>query len=288
MTSKEARFGIIDKMRTRFPLQWLFELAQVSRTGYYKWKKARQTMNQRKEKEVLLESHMLSIHRLHPYYGYLRMTIALRKEGFFVNHKKVYRLMRKLGIRSVIRKKRRFFGKQASVVNPNRLNRQFHADVPLYKLVTDITYIRVGERFAYLSAIQDLFNNEIVAWRISEQNDLALVSETLDVLSEHADLKGAILHSDQGYQYTSKPFNRKLKQLGMLGSHSRRGNCLDNACIESFFSHLKTEKIYLNKPETLAQAEKQIEEYISFYNQNRFQRKLSNRSPVEYRETVAA
>ncbi len=288
MTRKEARFEIIEGMRTRYSLKWLLELAHVSRAGYYKWRKNQQTTQQRKQEEELLESHMLSIHRIHPYFGYLRMTVALRREGILVNHKKVYRLMKKLGIRSVIRKKRRFFGKQASVVNANRLDRQFQADSPLSKLVTDITYIRAGERFVYLSVIQDLFNNEIVAWRLSERNDLALVSETLDVLSKNVNMEGVILHSDQGFQYTSKPFNRKLKRLGMLGSHSRRGNCLDNACIESFFSHLKTEKIYLTKPGTLAEVEQHVREYISFYNENRFQKKLNNRSPIEYRETVAA
>ncbi|AOK90567.1 integrase [Paenibacillus polymyxa] len=288
MTRKEARFEIIEGMRTRYSLKWLLELAHVSRAGYYKWRKTQQTTQQRKQEEELLESRMLSIHRIHPYFGYLRMTVALRREGILVNHKKVYRLMKKLGIRSVIRKKRRFFGKQASVVNANRLDRQFQADSPLSKLVTDITYIRSGERFVYLSVIQDLFNNEIVAWRLSERNDLALVSETLDVLSKNVNMEGVILHSDQGFQYTSKPFNRKLKRLGMLGSHSRRGNCLDNACIESFFSHLKTEKIYLTKPGTLAKVEQHVREYISFYNENRFQKKLNNRSPIEYRETVAA
>lgn len=104
--------------------------------------------------------------------------------------------MRKWGIQSVIRKKRRFFGKQGSVVNPNRLDRQFQATSPLSKLVTDITYIRVGERFVYLSTIQDLFNNEIVAWRLSQRNDLALVNETLDALSKDVNMEGVILHSD--------------------------------------------------------------------------------------------
>lgn len=94
------------------------------------------------------------------------------------------------------------------------------------------------------------------------------------------DLSGVILHSDQGFQYTSKPFNRKLKQLGMLGSHSWRGNRLDNACIESFFSHLKTEKVYLNKAANKAEVEQQVSEYILFYNQNRFQKELNDRSLV--------
>ncbi len=91
----------------------------------------------------------------------------------------------------------------------------------------------------YLSVIQDLYNNEIVAWHLSERNDLALVLETLDRLRQHVDLSGVILHSDQGFQYTSKPFNRKLNQLGILGSHSRRVNCLDNACTRVFFLSFK-------------------------------------------------
>ncbi|OMF04286.1 transposase [Paenibacillus amylolyticus] len=288
MTSKDARFQIIEDLRAHHRLVWLLKLAAVSRSGYYKWRKSRQATSERRQKDHELESHLLAIHRVHPYFGYLRMTVALRREGLRVNHKKVYRLMKQLGICSVIRKKRRFFGKQVSVVNPNRLERQFQADTPRTKLVTDITYIRAGEHFVYLSVVQDLYNNEIVAWHLSERNDLALVHNTLDRLCQHVDLSGVILHSDQGFQYTSKPFNRKLKQLGILGSHSRRGNCLDNACIESFFSHLKTEKIYLNTAANKAEVEQQVSEYILFYNQNRFQKKLNDRSPVEYRETAAA
>lgn len=272
MTSKAARFQIIEDLRVRHRLVWLLKLAAVSRSGYYKWRKSLQAAKERRQKQHELESHLLAIHRIHPYFGYLRMTVALRREGIRVNHKKVYRLMKQLEICSVIRKKRRFFGKQASVVNPNRLERQFKADTPRTKLVTDITYIRAGEQFVYLSVIQDLYNNEIVAWHLSERNDLALVHETLDRLRQHVDVSGVILHSDQGFQYTSKPFNRKLKQLGMLGSHSRRGNCLDNACIESFFSHLKSEKIYLNEAANKAEVEQQVSEYILFYNQNRFQK----------------
>jgi len=267
---------------------WLLKLAGISRAGYYKWRQKTSKPNSRVLQEQLLEGHIMAIHRLHPYFGYPRMTVALKREGIHVNHKRVYRLMKKLEIRSVIRKKRRYFGKQASVIHPNRLERQFHAETPLRKLVTDITYIRVGERFVYLSAIQDLFNNEVVAWHLSERNDLALVTKTVDILSQKTDLNGVLLHSDQGFQYTSKPFNHKLTELGILGSHSRRGNCFDNASIESFFSHLKTEQIYLTNPQTMADLEQAIQEYISFYNHGRFQKKLNDRSPVEYRETIAA
>ncbi|MBE7683912.1 IS3 family transposase, partial [Paenibacillus sp. P13VS] len=115
MTSKAARFQIIEDLRARLGLAWLLKLAAVSRSGYYKWRKSIAAAKERRHKEHELESHLLAIHRVHPYFGYLRMTVALRREGLRVNHKKVYRLMKQLGICSVIRKKRRFFGKQASV-----------------------------------------------------------------------------------------------------------------------------------------------------------------------------
>ncbi len=121
MTSKAARFQIIEDLRARHGLAWLLKLAAVSRLGYYKWRKSITATKERRQKEHELESHLLAIHRV----GYLRMTVALRREGLRVNHKKVYRLMKQLGICSVIRKKRRFFGKQASVVNPNRLELSF-------------------------------------------------------------------------------------------------------------------------------------------------------------------
>ncbi|WP_215157162.1 DDE-type integrase/transposase/recombinase [Paenibacillus sp. ISL-20] len=148
----------------------------------------------------------------------MRITVALKREGLHVNHKRVYRLMKKLSIRSVIRRKRRFFGQQASVVHPNRLERNFQSDTPLQKLVTDITYIRAGERFVYLSAIQDLYNNDVVAWHLPERNDLALVTYTVDKLTKKADLSSVLLHSDQGFQCTSKPFNRKLTKVSLVAT----------------------------------------------------------------------
>lgn len=123
-------------MRTQYPLSWLFCFAKVSRAGYYKWRKSSDATVLRREEEANLKEHILSIHRIHPYYGYLRMKVALRKEGLHINHKRVYRWMKELSIRSVSRKKRRFFGRQASVVNPDRLERQFNAEAHLKKLYT--------------------------------------------------------------------------------------------------------------------------------------------------------
>jgi len=161
---KTERFLIIDELRKKHPLAWLLEMGEVSKAGYYKWRKNRSKTALRLEKDLLLQEHILAIHKLHPYFGYKRMTRALSREGIVVNHKRVRRLMRELGIKSVIRKKRPFYGRRGSVVFPNVLNREFYAENPFQKLVTDITYIRVGDTFAYLSAVLDLYNNEIVAW----------------------------------------------------------------------------------------------------------------------------
>jgi putative transposase len=269
-------------------LTCLLEIAEVSRAGYYKWRKARERASHHAQQEHILKDHIMAIHRLHPYYGYLRMTVALRKEGFLVNHKRVYRLMKELGIRSVIRKKRRFFGKQQSVVFPNRLNRKFSAAALNKKWVTDVTYLPINGGFVYLSAIQDLYNNEIIAYHVSKRNDLSLVMKTLEKACENREVVKTLIHSDQGFQYTSRQYSKKLEQLGMVGSHSRKGNCLDNACIESFFSHLKSEMLLLQCPETLDELYRAIDQYITFYNHECSQKRLGDRSPVEYREAIAA
>ncbi|EID42371.1 hypothetical protein B4168_3511 [Anoxybacillus flavithermus] len=288
MILKAERFLIIEELRKKHPLVWLLQIGEVSKAGYYKWRKNRSKRALRLEEDLLLKEHLLAIHKIHPYFGYKRMTRALSREGIMVNHKRVRRLMRELGIQSVIRKKRPFYGRRGSVVFPNVLNREFCADHSFQKLVTDITYVRVGDTFAYLSAVLDLYNNEIVAWELSERNDLELVLNTLKQLEEKPFSKNALLHSDQGFQYTTKSYENQLQELKIQGSHSRRGNCHDNACIESFFSHLKTEKLYLVRPKTIKQAHQAIEEYIDFYNHSRFQEKLNGLSPIEYREKAAA
>jgi putative transposase len=145
-----------------------------------------------------------------------------------------------------------------------------------------------GTRFYYLSAIQDLFNNEIVASQLSQRNDVQLVLDTIEKWTRKRDVCGAVLHSDQGFQYTSQAYNKRLEVLSVKGSHSRKATCLDNACIESFFSHLKTEKLYLHQFKSEAAIHQAIEDYIYFYNYQRFQAKLKQRAPIEYRHALAA
>jgi putative transposase len=281
---KEKRFEIIDELGMKYSITHLCSIAQVSRAGYYKWKKNDEKRAERRSLDANTMEHILAIHRLHPYYGYFRMQTALRREGIVVNHKRVRRLMRILGIRSIIRKKRSFAGRKPSVVFPNVLQREFRAAAPKQKLVTDITYVRIGDHFAYLSVIMDLFNNEILSWKLSSRNDFQLVVDTVKGIQA----EGALLHSDQGFQYTSKSYATLLKTKELVGSHSRRENCYDNACMESFFSHLKAEKLYLEKPKDEVSAHTMITEFIAYYNAERFQKRLGDRSPIEFREAIAA
>ncbi|TXK68121.1 DDE-type integrase/transposase/recombinase [Paenibacillus sp. N3.4] len=155
----------------------------------------------------------MAIYFAYPYFGYPRMMTALWEAGYRVNHKKVWRLMKELSIQSVIRKKRNRSNYTPSIVYPNRLKRQFHAIGPCQKVVTDITYISNGTRFYYLSAIQDLFNNEIVAWQLSERNDVKLVLDTIDQWTRKRDVAEAVLHLDQGFQYTSQAYNTRLEAI---------------------------------------------------------------------------
>lgn len=275
-------------LRKEYSLGWLLQIADVSRPGYYKWLRNREHLSTRRLENQEIKKHILAIHKLRPYYGYLRIVIALSYEGYNVNHKRVYRLMKELGIQAVIRKKRRYFGGESSFVQPNRLDRNFKATAPNQKLATDVTYIPFNNQNLYLSVIQDLYHNEIVAYQLSDRNDVKLVIDTISKLDKKTDGTETIIHSDQGFQYTSILYNNRLEELGLLGSHSRKGNCLDNACIESFFSHLKTEMLYLNKYMTLEELYQAIDDYIEFYNNERFQKRLNYFSPVQYKEAMAA
>lgn len=268
-------------MRAHSSLETLLHFSGLSRSGYYKWRMAISRVNS----EADITAHIKAIHSMRPFYGYRRITVALLREGFAVNHKRVYRLMRKLGIQSVIRKKRRYFGKSGSTVFPNLLERNFKVQLPNKKVATDITYLPTTSGFIYLSVVQDLCTNEIVAHALSSRNDLALVLATFDKLRA---MRGAVVHSDQGFQYTHKLYCNQLEKLQLQGSHSRKGNCLDNACVESFFSHLKAEVFLKNSVQGKEETSALIEEYIRFYNTKRFQKRLGQLSPVEYREKLAA
>ncbi|MEC0373691.1 IS3 family transposase [Paenibacillus chibensis] len=285
---KEQRFKLIEQAADIGQVAKHCQLLGVSRSGYYAYLKRKKNDRDAEAKRLIRTVYK----RYEGKYGYRQIQLFLwQDEGVWMNHKKVLRLMQELGLKANIRKKRRFnmAYKAAERVAENLLKRNFTAEKPNQKWVTDITQYRVGERWLYLSAVKDLFNNEIVAYQLSERNDNELVLRTFaKAFAKQKDVTGLVVHSDQGFQYTSHAYHDMLPKVSAQISMSRRGNCLDNASMESFFSHLKTEGLYPYDIRNLAEAQRRIEKYIRFYNRKRPQRKLNKLAPVEYRRQLTA
>lgn len=217
-------------------------------------------------------------------YGSKRICSYINKNfDLRVNHKRVYRIMKELGVKSIIRNQA-YKGKSWSErICKNILNRDFNAKRPLQKLCMDITQITLNKQILYLNAVKDIFNNQIVAYDIGEKNNFSLVKNTLEKLFKLPLDKECILHTDQGFQYTEEKYCDMLKKRGIIQSMSRKGNCWDNVPIEIFFGHLKSELIYLlNKNISYKDLYSSIENYIDFYNNERIQMKLGGLSPIEY------
>ena len=218
-------------------------------------------------------------------YGYRRITLELKNRGFFINHKTVYRLMGKLGIRCMIRpKKYKSYRGQIGKVAPNILCRDFYAEKPNMKWSTDVTeFALLGEKI-YLSPIIDLFNGEVISYEISKHPTYQLINNMLNkAFDKHFDLTALVFHSDQGWHYQMREYQKKLKDKGIIQSMSRKGNCLDNSPVENFFGILKSEFYYGAKFESIEDFVKELNEYISYYNLNRIKQKLKGMSPVVYR-----
>jgi transposase InsO family protein len=223
----------------------------------------------------------------HRIYGYRRIGLWLEQErGRRLNGKAILRLMQKMGIRSIARR-RRPAAQLASLDTchkyPNLLQRDFQASRPNQKWVTDVTYIRTAQGWAYLAVIKDLFDGFIVAYGFSRQNSVGLVTRMLREARQREQAgKGLILHSDQGHQYSSPGYRLLTCEYGMLPSMSRRGNCWDNAPAENFFGHLKAEAVHHWGKPSFRQASQWIDEYIHFYNYERIQLK-TRRTPYQLR-----
>ncbi|MEK5172992.1 IS3 family transposase [Heyndrickxia sp. FSL W8-0496] len=287
---KKKKYQVIQDMAGGdFSLQLLCKIAGVSRSGYYKWVKRQSCLSPKQLENEEIKEKILECHRkLKGIYGYRRILVWLRLTyNLCINHKRVKRLMNELDIRARIRQKRPYYGKkEAYIVSNNHLNRAFQASKPNEKWITDITYLIFNGQKLYLSVIIDLYNNEVVAFQISSRNDLKLVVDTLKKAIMKHDVTGILLHSDQGFQYTSRLYHQLLKKNQMKQSMSRKGNCWDNACMESFFSHFKSECFNLYSFRTAADVKFAVQKYIRFYNHQRFQKKLNNLSPYEYRTQV--
>ena len=278
MHRKEVRprikYHIIYRHRTEYPVSVMCAFFGVSRSGYYTFV---HRLGRPEKDAALAELIAQQRERSFGTYGYRRMWLWLKSQNIYCNQKTVLRIMKKYDLLSEIRRRRQWrqMGQQLHKYE-NLLNRDFHADRPNRKWVTDISYIHTREGVLYLSMIRDLYDNSIVAYKTGTRQTVNLVLDTIRLAMKKEKKRVAAelqLHSDQGFQYTSQAYFNLTQEYGITPSMSRKGNPYDNAMAENFFSILKTECIYRHKPATFAQANEMIHRYIHFYNHERIQLK---------------
>lgn len=266
------KYHVIHLHREEYPISAMCKILGVSRSGYYDFVRR----SNRPEADAELGRVIREQQRhCRQSYGYRRMWLWLERQGIHRNAKTVLRVMKKYGLLSEIRRRRKWVQMGQEVHKyKNLLNRDFHADKPNSKWVTDISYIHTDQGILYLSMIRDLYDNSIVAHKMAAKQTVGLVLDTIRLAMEREKEKVAEnlqLHSDQGFQYTSQGYFNLTQAYGITPSMSRRGNCYDNAMAENFFSILKTECIYRQKIKTFQQARELIDDFIDFYNHERIQ-----------------
>lgn len=241
---------------------------------------------QRPDKYRIEKDEITAIYHEHQgRYGYRRITLEMRNRGYVINHKTVQRLMKQLKLKCQVRiKKYRSYKGEIGKVAPNLINRDFHAIAPNQKWTTDITEFSLFGKKLYLSPVLDMYNSEIISYSISDKPYLGQVIDMLDkAFAKIPDGTGLIFHSDQGWQYQHKQYQRRLKEKGIVQSMSQKGNCLDNAIMENFFGLLKSELLYLREFKDINEFRDELEKYIYYYNNHRIKGKLKGLSPVQYR-----
>ena len=218
-------------------------------------------------------------------YGYRRITLALKNMGLVINHKCVQKLMQSMKLKSRIRiTKYRSYRGQVGRVADNVLQRQFESNQPNQNWVTDVTEFNVRGEKLYLSPIMDLFNGEIIAFQMERRPIFRLVKDMLKEAIDKLNInEKPIIHSDQGWQYQMRFYQQQLAERGLIQSMLRKGNCLDNASMESFFGVLKSECFYGEEFNSIDELEQTVKEYIHYYNHERIKVKLKGLSPVQYR-----
>lgn len=272
----------MQELRLQYPIAGLLALAGLARSTFYYQRKVSQTA----DKHESLKAHIRTLYERHcGRYGYRRITATIRQLGRVVNHKTVQRLMGEMGLKSLVRiKKYRSYKGEAGRTAENLLKRQFEAQGINQKWVTDVTQFNVAGEKLYLSPVMDLYNGEIIAFETARRPTFELVGAMLkQALAKLPRHHTPLLHSDQGWHYQMSAYQHMLAQRGVIQSMSRKGNCLDNAAMESFFAILKSEFYYLNKFSSVEQLQKGLAGYIHYYNHDRIKLKLKGLSPVQYR-----
>ncbi|MFC3526024.1 IS3 family transposase [Marinococcus halophilus] len=260
----EVIVEVIEANRHAYGVQEMCHAFGIPRSTYYRWK-------QRSNEIPALHRTIMDLCRRHRYWlGHRKVAALLRKDhGISINRKTAQRVMQKYQLQCRVKPKKQVqpTGETHQTV-PNLLQQEFTADRPNQKWVTDITYLPYGEKMWYLSTIMDVYNNELVAYQLRDTQETSLVLDTLEAACRGRETYGLLLHSDQGSQYTSRAFQQAAKEKGIITSMSRKGNCLDNAMIESFHSSLKSEafSIRVRMPLTSSIIVEKVDSYMYYYN----------------------
>ena len=290
MECAQVKYKVVHKLKTKFPVQKMCRLLGISRSGYYQWLIKQQ--QGAVDRDMLIARHIKECQDQVRYtYGYRRVQIWLLGEtGLNINHKAVLRIMNKYSLCSRVHRGRRYNGfAQATYRYENKLQRNFQSVQPNLKWVTDITQFRTISGILYLSAIKDLYDGSIVGFMVGKNCKTALVLETLKQAITHVpkgNTAGLTIHSDQGCQYTSYEYHKLLDEKHIQPSMSRPGTPIDNAPIESFFSTIKVEWLQDTSKMTMNHVNKEIMEYITFYNNVRI-KSDSGMPPLEKRRLAA-
>jgi putative transposase len=285
------KFTFIKNNRKYYSIGKMAKVLGVSRSGYYDWlsrPESKRSLENKKILEKIKEIHKNS----REIYGSPKIYKELQNQEIKCGINRVARIMQENNIRSKTRKKFRITTNSAhkNPIAENILNRNFYADTPNKVWVSDITYIHTKEGWYYLCVIIDLFSRKIIGWCMdSGITNSIVIKAFIMAYTNRKPGKNVIFHSDRGVQYTSKDFQKLLKKKGFQCSMSRKGNCWDNACAETFFRSLKVEEVYHNKYYSRKMARRSIFEYIEvFYNRKRIHSYLKNMSPAEFERKKCA
>jgi putative transposase len=267
----------------------LCEIGQVSRSGYYKWLKDLDKPDKDTD-DYLIIKEIFDAGKKKLGWRSIQMKL-INEKNIIMNHKKIIRIMNKYQLFVKIRRRNPYKDiakkTQEHRTCENKLNREFKQEVPLKVFCTDITYLPYNHRLAYLSVIKDICSGEIVAWWLSDNLSMGIVMNTIDRLKHNSSLSltslaDIMIHSDQGFHYTNPEYIKEIKDLNMIQSMSRKGNCIDNSPVESFFGHIKDDIDY-KECKTFTELNLLVEEYIDYYNNARYQWDLKKMTPVGYR-----
>lgn len=275
----------IREHRNQFTVKRMCSALEVSEKGYYNWLK-RPPSNRKKENQIILDRISVIYQASGKRYGSPKILHELKKQGFRYGHKRIERIMKNNNIRSIIMKKRKPFSGSVKIgdESENLLNRNFIVPEAKKVWVTDITYIKAVTGWLYLCVYIDLFSRKIVGWSVSRNPDAELVLTALTMACENEQPgPGLLVHSDQGTQYGSHIYRNTLRDRKFTQSMSRRGNCWDNACVESFFHLLKGEELNWVRIEDIRHLHGVAYRYIEiFYNRIRSHSSLGYMSPVQF------